>query len=474
MTRAAIYRRQSLDRAGDELGIDRQLKECERVAEARGLDVVQVITDNDVSASKRGRQGYADLIRLMTSGSVDVVLILRVDRLLRLNDELEELIQLVERHPVKVVTVEGDIDLTTPQGRLIARILVSVARSEMETKSERHKLANSQKAAAGKPHGSRRPYGYQADLVTICEPEAAVLREMARRVILGHAYNEIAYWANENGHLTTQGKLWYPVTVRNLLLKKRYAGIRVHNGVEYPGIWQPVFEPEAWSRLQLSMKLRQAKGHGKPVARKYLLTGLLYCGVCGNALNGARKRDRDSAPARRGYFCRTVGDTQRERGCGGVRRNADALEDWITEAVFYRLDTPELGELLGDTDIDVAIKPLLDERAAQQQRVDALVDDYATGLLSRDQFTRAKAAAETELQRVEGQLEAANRELGRGVILGVGESVRQAWQSSESDEWRRTLLGLLIKAVRVNPGQRKPAYKQWKFDGSLIEIEWLA
>ena len=48
------------------------------------------------------------------------VVVLRIDRLFRLNDELETLIDLSEQHGGRVVTVEGDIDLATPSGRLVA------------------------------------------------------------------------------------------------------------------------------------------------------------------------------------------------------------------------------------------------------------------------------------------------------------------------------------------------------------------
>ena len=58
---------------------------------------------------------------------------------------------------------------------------------------------------------------------------------MARRIIAGHSFKEVAFWANTQGHRTTTGKIFYPLTVRNLLHKKRHAGIREHNGAEYPG-----------------------------------------------------------------------------------------------------------------------------------------------------------------------------------------------------------------------------------------------
>ena len=94
---------------------------------------------------------------MLEQRQADGVVVLRIDRLFRLNDELETLIDLSERHGGRVVTVEGDIDLATPSGRLVARVLVSVARAEMETKSARHKLANRQRAEAGLPHSSKTP-----------------------------------------------------------------------------------------------------------------------------------------------------------------------------------------------------------------------------------------------------------------------------------------------------------------------------
>lgn len=474
--RAIIYLRQSLDRAGDELGVKRQEAECRRLCDVRGYHVADVIVDNSVSATHGHRPGYQRLLQAIESDRLDVVVVLRIDRLLRRLTDLEALIELSERTGVQVATVNGDVDLTSSSGRLIGRILASVARSEMEIKSERQALANRQKAMAGKPHGSRRPYAYEADLVTIRESEAVVLREMARRIIAGHSYKDVAWWLNEQGHTTTLGRQWLPLTVRNILLKKRYAGIREYDGAEYPAIWQPVFDQATWEQLQLTMRLRKtaAEGRGTVRARKYLLTGLVYCGACGMPLNGATKRDHPGRPLRRTYHCRVQGDTKRGRGCGGVVRNADALDDWIKECVIYRLDSPALSELLSARTDDAELRGLLEARKAQSLRIEALVDDYATGLLTREQFAKAKTTAEAELGRIDREVERASKQrIGAGLVP-AGQTVREAWDNSESDAWRRGLLSLVIKRIDVRPGVSKPRYKQWRFDPSLIDVHWIA
>lgn len=473
--KAVLYLRQSLDKTGEALGIERQREQCDRLCEARRYEVAEVIVDNSVSATKGDRPGYQRLLELIEHKQVDVVVVLRIDRLLRRLTELEDLIELSERTGVRIATVEGDFDLTTSQGRLIGRILASVAKGEMETKSARHKLANAQKAAAGKPHGSRRPYAYENDLVTLCEPEAAVLREMGRRIMVGHGYKEVAWWANEHGHTTTTGKLWYALTVRNMLRKKRYGGIREHSGTDYPATWAPDFDAETWERLQLTIKDKQRPSE-TPRARKYLLTGLVYCGNCGTPLHGGIKRDRANAPLRRTYRCRSAGDAHRHEGCGKVRRNADALDHFVAECVLFRLDTPELGALLSGGD-DGQLRELHSKRHAQKLRLDALTDDYATGELDKTQFSRANATAKAALARIDAEIDTCRRQQVM-TNLPVGETVRQAWERSESDDWKRALLALLIKRIDVRPGITKPLYKvgdiTYRFDPQLVEITWLA
>lgn len=70
--------------------------------------------------------------------------------------DLERVIELVETTGVRLVTVSGDISLDTDMGRMVGRIMASVARAEVERKSARQRRAAIQKAQAGKPHGSVR------------------------------------------------------------------------------------------------------------------------------------------------------------------------------------------------------------------------------------------------------------------------------------------------------------------------------
>lgn len=76
------------------------------------------------------------------AGALDAIVTWHNDRLHRSPKELEAFIDLVERCGVRLAVVTGgDHDMTTPDGRLSARIVGAVARKESEDRSRgvRHK-----------------------------------------------------------------------------------------------------------------------------------------------------------------------------------------------------------------------------------------------------------------------------------------------------------------------------------------------
>jgi hypothetical protein len=99
---------------------------------------------------------------------------------------------------------------------------------------------------------------------------------MGSKLLAGCSFKEIAYWANEQGYKTAEGKMWYAVTIRNSLRRVRYAGIREHRGKQYPAAWPTIFGPAAWEQMQLKIMLSAERFAGRRKARKYLLTGRVY------------------------------------------------------------------------------------------------------------------------------------------------------------------------------------------------------
>lgn len=112
----------------------------------------------------------------------------------------------------------GDLDLSTSDGRMMARITGSVARKESEDKSRRLRRKHLELAENGLvAGGGRRPFGYEEDRRRVREAEAAEIRDAARRVLAGESIRSITMDWNARGVRTVTGTPWSPTTVKRLL-----------------------------------------------------------------------------------------------------------------------------------------------------------------------------------------------------------------------------------------------------------------
>jgi site-specific DNA recombinase len=218
--RVAPYERLSRDKRGLSENVEIQREENREYAAEKGWTVVGEFSDNDISASKfaakegqrkKKRPGYNALIKAIKAGEVDLVLVTEMPRLYRQIEELLDLIRLAESTPLKgIETTSGNgYDLSTGPGVHNAISAVNNAVLESRQISDRTKRKKKAQAKAGGYHGGKRPYGYEKDGITVVEAEAAVIREVVRRVLAGESLKSIARDLNRRGVPTATGKLWH-------------------------------------------------------------------------------------------------------------------------------------------------------------------------------------------------------------------------------------------------------------------------
>lgn len=349
MSGAVVYLRISQDRTGQQAGTQRQQEDCLALAARLGVADPLVFIDNDVSAFDGGRRpGYDAMVTQIRAGASRII-VWHVDRLYRQPRELEDLIDLVEQHPVRIEAVRGGgFDLNTTEGRLMARQLVAIAAYESGHKSDRVKRANRALAEQGRWHGPAR-YGYGIGGVLIPE-QAAVIRQMADRFLAGESLRSIAAWLNRSqipplrAGSGTSG-LWHTHTVRSVLTSARISGQRAYapdtradpaGGREIlgPGDWEPIITPEETAQIR-AIFADPARRRTTP-ARPTLLGGIAHCGKCGAGLTITGTHSPIGNTLR--YVCQN--DPSRpERG--GLSINASHLDDYVTERVLRRLARPE-------------------------------------------------------------------------------------------------------------------------------------
>jgi site-specific DNA recombinase len=327
--KVAIYLRQSLD--VDE-GISRQRTRCNALARSRGWDVVAEYLDNDVSASKdRGDStGWGRMLVAIGEGAWDVIIAVDLDRLLR---STQDLVKLIERG-AKVVTVDGEIDLSTADGEFRATMLAGIARFEVRRKAERQSRANADRAARGIPTKGVRPFGWEPNRMSVRESEAEWVRWAFATVLRGGSLYEIARTLNEAGAAPRRSALWSSAQVRKMLMRERNCGRLVYNGVLQPESQiEPIVSVEDFEAVQAILIGRKQTPGRKPV--KSWLSGALLCGTC-----GARMRANwvtNKGKRTRYYVCESKLDRRTLDDRKHVAIAASIVEPIVRRRVFITL-----------------------------------------------------------------------------------------------------------------------------------------
>lgn len=417
--RAAVYTRISLDKTLQGLGVARQREAAEKLCAARGWTITEVIEENDTSAtSRKPRPGYLRLLKLIDAKGVDVVVVWAVDRLVRRLADLEDIIERCERSGVKLATVSGDIDLSTDAGRLVARILASVARQEIERKGARMESANRQRAEMGTAStGGIRTLGFTPGMAKVIPAEAKQIRSGFAATIAGSSLRAIARSWNATAFRTAHGSEWTPYAVRMVLRNQRYAGRSIHQGaVVGKGQWKALVTEEVFDAVQAILN-DPARRTTPTTARRYLLPGIARCS-CGGSVNTGRTQH-----GTRTYYC---GESKH------MSRAAAPVDAWVSELVIERLSQPDAAALTVDRTRTNADE-LRTESSAIQARLGQLADMLADGEMTREQFKRAN-------ERVRAQLKAVTTDMADAVTLDALGPFLTAAAAAEGVDGRRDLV----------------------------------
>ena len=152
---------------------------------------------------------------------------------------------------------------------------------------------------------------------------------------------------NDRG-ITIKGKRWYKAGLHYVLTNEAYTGTSVwgrtskgakaRDPVRVEGAWPALVSREMFDDVQQAMRERAPKVQ-KPgvVGSKFLLSGLLRCGVCGRAYMGQG--------AKSGQFAYYIYGTLYREGAGTCQArylNATKVEDSIIEKIRERILTEEV------------------------------------------------------------------------------------------------------------------------------------
>ncbi len=442
LTPAALYARVSSDRQDVDLSVSAQLRALKDYARANGYSVAREYEAE--SGRVADRPQFREMIEegSKPKAPFEVILVWKFSRFTRKREHAVAFKSMLRRKGIRVVSITEHAD-DSPTGKLMEAIIESVDEFYSENLAEDVVRGMREAASRGFFLGSTSPFGYKRVKVSDgvkerptleIDPAAApVVKELFQSSLSGNGLMEICKALNDRG-VTNRGKRWYKGGLHYLLTNEAYTGTAVwgrtskgekaQDPVRVEGAWLALVSREMFDAVQEAMRNRAPKVQRPArVGSRFLLSGLLKCGVCGRPYSGQGAKSGQFAY----YICGTL---FREGAgmCSARYLNAPRVEDFVVEKIRERILTEETivelvtlvaeeidamaGELSGR--LDVIDAELGDVQSRLQRLYEALeTSDLTLEVLSPRIFSLRHREEQLEAAREDaaGQLEQRRVEL---------------------------------------------------------------
>jgi site-specific DNA recombinase len=215
----------------DGVSLDAQRARIAAYAQAKDLELVEILSDEGLSGKDLNRPALEQLLERCRRGEIGHVIVWKLDRLTR---RTRHLLSLVEdpflARGIELHSVSESLDTSTPHGRFVLTLFGGLAQMEREQIADRTRSALAWKREQGLPP-SHAPFGFRSrGKRQRMEPVPGELETVRRIFALwqeGESYHTIADRLNIAGVRTKRGgQWWYPSTVRNVIRQRdRYAAL---------------------------------------------------------------------------------------------------------------------------------------------------------------------------------------------------------------------------------------------------------
>ena len=439
LTPAALYARVSSDRQDVDLSVSAQLRALKDYARANGYSVAREYVDEAESGRVADRPQFREMIEegSKPNAPFEVILVWKFSRFTRKREHAVAFKSMLRRKGVRVVSITEHAD-DSPTGKLMEAIIESVDEFYSENLAQEVVRGMREAASRGFFLGSRAPFGYtrvkvsdgakERPTLEIDPATAPVVKEIFESSLQGNGLKEICKTLNDRG-ITNRGKRWYKGGLHYLLTNEAYTGTavwgRTSKGekaqvpVRVGGAWPALVSKELFEAVQEAMRGRAPKVRRPArVGSRFLLSGLLKCGVCG--------RPYSAQGAKSGQFAYYICGTLFREGagtCSARYLNAPRVEDFVVEKIRERILTEETivelvklvaeeidamaGELAGR--LEVIDAELADVRKRLERLYEALeTSELTLEVLSprifslrhrEEQLMAAREAAATQLEQ---------------------------------------------------------------------------
>ena len=467
--RAAIYARKSAEDIRD-TSLPMQIANCRDLIERYDfLEEYKVFQEDGVSGMFTDiRPQYLEMMELAEKREIDVIVVMKLDRLSRDVADASTAIKLISAYRCHLIAGDDVAETNTPSGEFMRNILLAQNQYYSRRVASDVIDAECKNARKGLTAGGIPPYGLKIidKHFELNEKEAPAIKIMFERCAKGCSYKEIIDELDSLGFHTRAGNRFSYSSLNALLRNDKYYGTFVYNRiggkkkkhrvlneffdeVRNECAIPPIITKKLFDKVQAKLDSRKGICRPRQNTSNFVLTGLLFCKDCGSPMSGATNTGGRNKEKYRRYICpKHIG--RNGATCKTKPIRADYLENAVksilTESINAYLtsaDSTALFEGLEKSvqqkigilsrrisDLENQIKSFLDKAANTSssklaERYEKQTEEY---ICSQEQKKADIAQLKSELQQIQNlknDFRSHNRALTENEIFTSKEVTRE-------------------------------------------------
>ena len=437
---AAIYIRVSTDAQAEEgYSIDAQKEQLAAYCISKGIKNYEFYIDGGWSGSNLERPDMQRLINDAKEEKISHCIVYKLDRLSRSQKDTLYLIEdVLNPHNVDFVSLNENIDTSTPTGRLMIGILSAFAQLERENIRLRTRMGMKERVKDGYwMGGGRIPFGYDYDKdqgILVPNKDAEKVKKVYELYIQGYAAQNIA---NMLG-------LKYDRLAIQILKRKSNYGIIEYNGEEYQGRHEPIISKETYD-IAMNEMLRRSISN--VTTSENLLTGLVYCGKC-----GAKMRYQKWGKKGTKFVCYSQQKSKqyliKDPNCNQEKPWADEIEAFVIKTLFLLKNRKpkESDDMMEDSKVDV----LNNQREELEKKIKKLYNLYAESEddILLDTINENKKKLVLIKQTIDSEITQRNLTSNKEQLKESIETLEDKWDYMTHQE-RQNIVRFLVEKVMI-------------------------
>lgn len=333
-----VYARYSSDRQNEQ-SIDGQLRACREYAERRGFRIIHEYIDRAMSGTTDNRPEFQRMIADSSKKAFRFIIVWKLDRFARNRYDSAIYKAKLKKNGVRVLSVTEAIG-ESDESVIMEALLEASAEVYSRQLGENAARGMRETALKGLYTGGPIPLGYdlgEDKQLHINEQEATVVRLVFQMYADGKKKTQIAAELNGRGYRRKSGKPFNIIALTNMLKNRMYIGDYSYKG-EIPRSCPAITREDTFEACQKRLEIDQRIYGRKAVEEEeFLLTGKLYCGMCGSPMSGNSGTSRNG---KRHHYYSCI-KRKKERACKKQHEKRDFLEWYVVEQTIEYILTPE-------------------------------------------------------------------------------------------------------------------------------------